>query len=125
MLEKSAEAATLEILEDQSTIVIELTCRAAVQKTFTTRFLETERLKAQCFPSGGDGSAGNRFCVHSRVLTEAVLNFLLNQEEVTMIAGPRNFTIKNYVDVYDPDEADKKGAVHTVLTIQSGGCSNS
>ena len=52
------------------------------------------------------------------MLTEAALNFLQNQEEVTMIAGPTSFMMKNYVDVYDAYE--EKAAVHTELTMQPG-----
>ena len=73
--------------------------------------------------------AKNGFTAQSKVLSEAALNFLSNQEEVTLLAERDSFVIKNYIDVYDVANADReqptatggiKGApVHTVLRMNT------
>ena len=49
-------------------------------------------------------------------MTEAVHNFLSNQEEVTMIVNHNQFLMKNYVE--DEDSHCPKKMVHTQLTMQ-------
>lgn len=66
----------------------------------------------------------NRFSAQARLLNEAVLNFLLNQEEVTMMVGPARFAMKNFVeDVGRGRNLGKdsgKAVVRTELTMQPG-----
>ena len=49
-------------------------------------------------------------------MTEAVLNFLSNQEEVTMIVNQNQFSMKNFVE--NEDSVGPKKIVHTHLTMQ-------
>ncbi len=84
--------------------------------------LEREALKVNFGDSGGGGDDGNsgkkhRFVCSARALADAFLNFLQNQEEVTMTATPDRFQLKNYIDVL---EEEQKAAVHTVLSMQPG-----
>ena len=58
----------------------------------------------------------NRFVAKAKTLTEAVLNFLSNQEEVTMIVTPSQFHMKNFVE----DDDGNKKMVHSQLTMQPG-----
>ena len=48
------------------------------------------------------------------MLNEAVVNFLKNQEEVTMIASPNKFVMKNYIS---SNPKENQTAVHTELTM--------
>ena len=58
----------------------------------------------------------NRFVAKAKTLTEAVLNFLSNQEEVTMIVTPSQFHMKNFVE----DDDGNKKMVQSQLTMQPG-----
>ena len=58
----------------------------------------------------------NQFSARAKILTEAVLNFLSNQEEVTMIVSPSQFSMKNFVE--NNDSNGSKKIVHTQLTMQ-------
>ncbi len=120
-LEKTVETAEIALLPIESRLRVRMECKYSVSKTYSLPFLDCDPVAANYDPS----AAKNSFTARAKVLSEAVLNFLSSQEEVTMIAEEDRFVIKNYVDVYDVKNADGevgggKGAVHTVLTMQPG-----
>ena len=122
-LEKTVDSAELTLAPLESKMRARMNCRFSVSKTYSLPFLECEPLKANYDAS----HSKNGFTAQSKVLSEAALNFLSNQEEVTLLAESDTLVIKNYIDVYDVRNADKeqptptggiKGApVHTVLTM--------
>ena len=59
----------------------------------------------------------NNFAARAKILNEAVLNFLSNQEEVTMIVSQNQFSMKNFVE---DNSCGPKKMVHTQLTMQPG-----
>ena len=80
--------------------------------------MEVYLMNSFCFPQANydNTSIANSFTAQSKLLTDAALTFLSNQEEVTMLAKPGKFLMKNYLDALDL-ESDRK-AVHTELTIK-------
>ena len=98
------------MLPNISKVKIQLICKYSVTKLYTFPFIESERLEMYHDVS----SEGNSFSCHAKVLNEAVINFLRNQEEVTMIATPDKFVMKNYISS-NPQE--NQNAVHTELTM--------
>ena len=122
-LEKTVDSAELTLAPLESKLRARMNCRFSVSKTYSLPFLECEPLKANYDAS----HSKNGFTAQSKVLSEAALNFLSNQEEVTLLAESDAFVIKNYIDVYDVRNADKeqptptggiKGApVHTKLSM--------
>ena len=78
VLEKTVESCTFDILPADSKLRVEFRCRHSVVKTYNLPFIESESIKAV----HDDSDARNRFTAQSKVLTEAVLNFLSKQEEV-------------------------------------------
>lgn len=74
--------------------------------------MDTETLSA----SYDTCDKANHFTGDSRVLSEATVNFLSNQEEVTLIASQDRFQMKSHDFCLEGDQG--KRAVHTELTIQ-------
>ena len=97
-LEKTVESAELTLAPLESKLRARMNCRFSVSKTYSLPFLECEPLKANYDAS----HSKNGFTAQSKVLSEAALNFLSNQEEVTLLAERDAFVMKNYIDVYDP-----------------------
>lgn len=112
VLDKTVESCLLRILANDAKLKVELRCRHSITKTYTLPFIECESLKATCDSS----QCGNRLTAEARVLTDAVLNFLRNQEEVTMsVTESGKFVMKTYIE---GEEEFNKLAVHTELTMQ-------
>lgn len=110
VLEKTVEFCHINVLPNISKVKIQLICKYSVTKLYTFPFIESERLEMYHDVS----NEGNSFSCHAKVLNEAVINFLRNQEEVTMIATPDKFVMKNYISS-NPQE--NQNAVHTELTM--------
>jgi len=96
-LEKNVETCHFDISDADCKVTIELRCRFKVTKTFVLPFIEAESLKANYDLE----VLTNRFTSRPRVLMDACLNFLTNQEEVTMSVSSSQFMMKNYVDEDD------------------------
>ncbi|XP_071539191.1 cell cycle checkpoint control protein RAD9A isoform X2 [Panulirus ornatus] len=111
-LERTVERCKLTLDGEEAKLGIQFTCRHGIVKTYNLSFMECETLKAVYDKS----SCPNYIQSQSRVMSDAVLNFQLNQEEVTLYASPEKTVIRNYVD----DEPDPGKAIHTVLTLEAG-----
>lgn len=110
VLEKTVESCTIQVLPQESKVKIQLICKYYVTKLYTFPFIESERLDMyHQMPS-----EGNSFTCQAKVLNEAALNFLKNQEEVTMTAFADKFVMKNYLS---SDPRENQTAVHTELTM--------
>lgn len=107
ILEKTAETCSIQVLPIESKVKMVLKCRFRVTKVYTFPFLESERLHTD-YELAKDA---NSFVCQAHVLNEAALNFLKNQEEVTMTAMPEKFVMKNFFS------NSKESAVHTELTM--------
>ena len=81
-LEKTVDSAELTLAPLESKLRARMNCRFSVSKTYSLPFLECEPLKANYDAS----HSKNGFTAQSKVLSEAALNFLSNQEEVTLLA---------------------------------------
>ena len=104
------ELCHINVLPSESKVKIQLICKFSVTKLYTFPFIESERLEMYHeMPN-----EGNSFSCQAKVLNEAVVNFLKNQEEVTMIAGPVKFVMKNYISA---NAKENTMAVHTELTM--------
>jgi hypothetical protein len=112
VLEKTVESCIIHVLPGESKVRITLLCKFSVTKLYTLPFIEADTLQAEYNAS----DVANSFTCRARVLNDAALNFLKNQEEVTMIVTPQQFVMKNF---FEPDE-DNRGTVHTELTMQPG-----
>jgi len=110
VLEKTVELCHINVLPSESKVKIQLICKYSVTKLYTFPFIESERLEMYHDVS----NEGNSFSCHAKVLNEAVINFLRNQEEVTMITAPDKFVMKNYIS---SNPKDNHSAVHTELTM--------
>ena len=108
LLDKNVETCSIRISDRDYRVRIHFKCRFKVTKSYTIPFIETESLKANYDLE----KLANRFTARSKTLTEACLNFLTNQEEVTMTVSSKQFLMKNYVDVND------KRIVRTELSMQ-------
>jgi len=111
-LEKTAESCLIAVCHQLNNLKIRIICKYNVTKTYTIPFIESESLLANYDPN----ILNNQFSARAKILTEAVLNFLSNQEEVTMIVSPSQFSMKNFVE--DNDSNGSKKIVHTQLTMQ-------
>lgn len=111
-LEKTAESCLLSVCDTTSKLKICIICKYSVTKTYTLPFIESDSLMANY----DQNLMANRFVAKAKTLTEAVLNFLSNQEEVTMIVTPSQFHMKNFVE----DDDGNKKMVHSQLTMQPG-----
>ena len=111
-LEKTVSSVVIKINPEEDRLKIKLHCKFSVTKIFTINFLECESLQAHYDTS----SSANHFTTDPHLLNEAALNFLTNQEEVTMTASTDSFKMNNYVD--SVDEETDRNAVHTNLTLQ-------
>lgn len=109
VLDRTVESCIIHVQPNDEKVKIELNCRYSVQKVYIIPFIECETLKAEYDSTPG----ANTFTCQSKVMTEAALNFLKNQEEVTIIATPQSFVMKNFLEPGEPS----KGAVHTELTM--------
>ncbi len=94
LLEKTVDICNIEIWPVKQKMKIELLCKYSISKVFLIPFIETEGLKASMEPA----ETANKFCCQSKVLTEVALNFLKNQEEVTMSVTKEDFEMRNYID---------------------------
>ena len=81
-----------------------------MNKLYTFPFIESERLEMYHEMT----NEGNSFSCQAKVLNEAVVNFLRNQEEVTMLISPEKFVMKNYLSA---NAKENQMAVHTELTM--------
>ena len=111
-LEKTVESCLITFSSQDCKLKIRLMCRYKITKTYTLPFIESDSLTANYDKNG----LKNKFSAQSKVLTEAVLNFLTNQEEVTMIVSPTQFSMKNFIE--DEESNGSAKAVHTHLTMQ-------
>ncbi|XP_045625079.1 cell cycle checkpoint control protein RAD9A-like [Procambarus clarkii] len=112
VLEKTVERCKLTLDGDDAKLGLQLTCRHGIVKSCSLPFIECETLQAVYDKT----SCTNHIQSQSRVLSDAVLNFQLNQEEVTLCVSPEKTVLRNYVD----DEPDPGKAIHTMLTLESG-----
>lgn len=110
VLEKTVESCTLEVLPLESKIRVLLTCKYSVTRLYTFPFLESETLTSE-YEMAQDGSS---FTCQAQVLNDAALNFLKNQEEVTMTSTPDRLVMKNYIS---SESRDNLSTVHTELTM--------
>jgi len=93
-LEKHVETCTFTVLEKDFKVRIQHQCRFLITKTYILPFIDTDTLK----PTYDAENLTNRFVAKPRVLMDACLNFLSNQEEVTMSVSENQFLMKNYVE---------------------------
>ena len=91
-LEKTVDSAELTLAPLESKLRARMNCRFSVSKTYSLPFLECEPLKANYDAS----HSKNGFTAQSKVLSEAALNFLSNQEEVTLLAERDAFVMKGW-----------------------------
>merc|ERR1739844_67010 len=110
VLEKTVLQMHIHVLPNESKVKIQLICKYSVTKLYTFPFIESERLEMYREIS----NEGDTFSCQAKVLNEAVVNFLKNQEEVTMIASPNKFVMKNYIS---SNPKENQTAVHTELTM--------
>uniref|UniRef100_A0A0K2V6S5 Cell cycle checkpoint control protein RAD9A n=1 Tax=Lepeophtheirus salmonis TaxID=72036 RepID=A0A0K2V6S5_LEPSM len=93
VLEKTVESCRMEML--QNDLKITLFCKHSVKKSYVLPFIDYEPLNTQVELFG----QSNQFLVKSKTFSEAVINFLTNQEEVTMYVDESRFMMKNFNDV--------------------------
>ncbi|XP_076041140.1 cell cycle checkpoint control protein Rad9 [Oratosquilla oratoria] len=110
-LEKSVDKCKLCLDDDEAKFIIQLSCKHGIIKTYNLCFIECETLQAVYDKS----TCPHHFTSQSRLLSEVVVNFQLNQEEVTFHTAPDKITVRNYVE----DEPDPAKAIHTELTLQA------
>lgn len=110
-LERTVEKCKLVLDGEDAKLGVQLTCRHGIVKSCTLSFIECETLQAVY----DKDSCTTHIHSQARVLSDAVLNFQLSQEEVTLSVSPRKTILRNYVD----DEPDPGKAIHTMLTLQS------
>ncbi|ROT76528.1 hypothetical protein C7M84_004896 [Penaeus vannamei] len=111
-LERTVERCKITLDGEEDKLGIQLNCRHGINKTYNLSFIECETLQAVFDRE----SCPNYIQSQSRVLSDAVLNFQLNQDEVTLCVSPEKIIIRNYVE----DEPDPAKAIHTVLTLEAG-----
>jgi len=108
VLERTVESASIEALQD--VVKFRLNCRHDVVKTFSVYLLDGKDFRLDA----SDQHHSCCFAASARTLNEAVVNFLANQEEVTMTASADKFSLRNHVDPLD----DGLKPVRTELTMK-------
>ncbi|TRY70631.1 hypothetical protein TCAL_17281 [Tigriopus californicus] len=111
-VDRMVEAACIQIDPSESQVRIELRCKFNVTKSYVVPFLEADTVKAQYDTS----ESSNHLDIDSKTLSSVFDSFLQNQEEVTMIASPGEFKLKNFIE--DQDEMSRRHAVSTVFTMK-------
>eukprot|EP00095_Tigriopus_kingsejongensis_P001639 snap_masked-scaffold121_size336169-processed-gene-2.1 protein:Tk01639 transcript:snap_masked-scaffold121_size336169-processed-gene-2.1-mRNA-1 annotation:"cell cycle checkpoint control protein rad9a" len=111
-VDRMVEAGCLQIIPNEAKVKIELRCKYNVTKNYAIPFLESDTVKAQY----DDSASANRLEIDSKTLSSVFDSFLQNQEEVTMIASPGEFQLRNYIE--DHDSISSQKAVSTVFTMK-------
>lgn len=110
VLEKTVESCSLQVLPFDTKVRVTLHSKCSITRVYTFPFLESERLHTEYAAA----DEADSFTCQAQVLNDAALNFLKNQEEVTMKAMPDKFVMKNFVS---SDPRENRSAVHTELTM--------
>ncbi|XP_060075740.1 cell cycle checkpoint control protein RAD9A-like [Ylistrum balloti] len=108
-IEKTVERCKIKMNIQEARLVFQLHCKHGILKTHNLAFIECETLQAifskdMCI---------NKLTAHPKLLSDAVLNFQNNQEEITLIASPERISLKNYVE----EEPDPNKVMHTMLNL--------
>lgn len=108
-IEKMVERCKIKLNMKECRLVFQLYCKHGIVKTHNLAFIECETLQAVF----SKDMSPNKLTAHAKLLTDAVVNFQTNQEEITLIVSPEKISLKNYVD----DEPDPNKVVHTVVHL--------
>ncbi|XP_013413534.1 cell cycle checkpoint control protein RAD9A [Lingula anatina] len=108
-IERTVDRCKISLNLQESRLVFQLYCRHGIVKTHNLSFIECETLQAVF----SKDLCPNAFTAQAKLLSDIVLNFQNNQEEVTLIMKPDKVLLKNYVE----DEPDPKKVVHTELGL--------
>ncbi|CAL4216750.1 unnamed protein product, partial [Meganyctiphanes norvegica] len=93
-LEKSVEKCKMMLDGEDAKLVIQLSCKHQIIKTFNLAFIECETLQAVY----DKNSCSNSLTSQARLLSDAVTHFQNNQEEVTLCVTGAKTIIRNHVD---------------------------
>ncbi|XP_021346339.1 cell cycle checkpoint control protein RAD9A-like [Mizuhopecten yessoensis] len=108
-IEKTVERCKIKMNMQEARLIFQLHCKHGIVKTHNLAFIECETLQAVF----SKDMCINKLTAHPKLLSEAVLNFQSNQEEITLIASPERISLKNYVD----EEPDPNKVMHTMLNL--------
>ncbi|XP_052074253.1 cell cycle checkpoint control protein RAD9A-like [Mytilus californianus] len=108
-IEKTVERCKIKLNMDESRLVFQLYCKHGIVKTHNLAFIECETLQAVF----SKDMSPNQLTAQAKLLSDAVVNFQSNQEEITLLISPEKISLKNYVD----DEPDPNKVVHTVVHL--------
>lgn len=108
-IEKTVERCKIKMNMQEARLVFQLHCKHGIVKTHNLAFIECETLQAVF----SKDMCINKLTAHPKLLTDAVVNFQSNQEEITLIASPERISLKNYVD----EEPDPNKVMHTMLNL--------
>ncbi|XP_063395838.1 cell cycle checkpoint control protein RAD9A-like [Mytilus trossulus] len=108
-IEKTVERCKIKLNMDESRLVFQLHCKHGIVKTHNLAFIECETLQAVF----SKDMSPNQLTAQAKLLSDAVVNFQSNQEEITLLISPEKISLKNYVD----DEPDPNKVVHTVVHL--------
>lgn len=109
-LEKNVEKCKIRLDTVADKLVFQLHCRHGIVRTYNLMYAECETLQLQ---SSDDDQCANEIVASTRLLLDAVQNFQLNQEEVTLTVSSVKMVLKNYT----ADELDQAAVVRTEMTL--------
>ncbi|XP_033748708.1 cell cycle checkpoint control protein RAD9A-like [Pecten maximus] len=108
-IEKTVERCKIKMNMQEARLIFQLHCKHGIVKTHNLAFIECETLQAVF----SKDMCINKLTAHPKLLSDAVLNFQSNQEEITLIASPERISLKNYVE----EEPDPNKVMHTMLNL--------
>lgn len=93
-MDKQVENLEIKLDPDSCKLIFQLRCRHAIMKTHYVSILDPKALnivyKKDTVP--------NRIASHQRIFMEALSNFQMSDDQVTLEASVRNLLLRNYID---------------------------